>query len=107
MNIARNRFFFFNATNHRCSQTQINSTMIFFLGFKLKRILYVEINTTFALPTGRSVPSVGGRVVAEQPEAGGLQQRSGSVAVRRGRREKGQVSHQALRARGEHSHFPG
>jgi len=43
--------------------------------------------------TGWSIPSVGSHVVAKQPKTGGVQQRQGGVAVRRGWREKGQVSH--------------
>lgn len=51
--------------------------------------------------TGRTIPSVGSHVVAQQPKAGGVQQRPGGVAVRRSWREKGQVPHQTCRARGK------
>lgn len=50
---------------------------------------------------GRTEQSVGSHVVAEQPKVGRVQQRPGGVAVRRIRREKGQVSHKGRRTRGE------
>jgi len=44
---------------------------------------------------GRTISSFGGSMVAQQPEAGGMQQRPGGVDIRRDRRKKGQISHQA------------
>lgn len=62
---------------------------------------YIVVFVRLLFSTGRSLPSFGSHVVAEQPEAGRVQQRPGGVAVRRDRREKGQVPHQACRTRGE------
>jgi len=52
-----------------------------------------ELCLFFLFSTGWPIPSVGSHVVAQQPKTGGVQQRQGGVAVRRGWREKGQVSH--------------
>lgn len=71
-------------------------TIIYYYETATERYIEVamkELCLFSVFSTGWSIPSVGSHVVTKQPKTGGVQQRQGGVAVRRGWREKGQVSH--------------